>query len=117
LGSICALSLGAFGVGVVLGIIREFLPALSHVLNMPNRFLYWTSGVFFLPDSMPPTFRTVMSWNPLMHGITLFREGYYPMYSSHLLDVGYLLKWCIVSVLLAFSVEKLARKQLRNLIG
>ena len=39
------------------------------------------------------------------------------MYESHLLDLGYLFKWSLGSVLLAFVLERMARKQIRNLVG
>lgn len=70
-----------------------------------------------MPDAMPPAVRNAMVWNPLTHGIILFREGYYKMYESHLLDLGYLFKWSLGSVLLAFVLERMARKQIRNLVG
>ncbi len=61
---------------------------------------------------MPPPIRDALAWNPVLQGITLLRMGYYSNYDSHLLDVDYLAGWCIVSTLLAFVVERMARKAL-----
>jgi capsular polysaccharide transport system permease protein len=104
------------GVGICLGLLTEFVPSLGSFLNMPMRILYFASGVFILPDSMPPAIRDILAWNPILHGIALFREGYYKMYESHMLDVGYLWTWAIASLLVAFIVERMARKAIRNIV-
>jgi capsular polysaccharide transport system permease protein len=112
---ICLFSIG-FGVGVSLGILMEFLPSVRTFFAIPNRILYWISGIFFLPDAMPPSLRDIMAWNPILHGITLFREGYYRGYESNMLDIRYLATWAIGCILVAFVMEIVARKPIRNLI-
>jgi len=102
----------ALGVGTVIGIVSQFFPSLDNLLTIPFRLLYFTSGVFYLPEALPPAVRDILAWNPVLHGITLFRMGYYGNYDSHLLSFGYLVGWCIVSMLLAFLVERTLRKAL-----
>lgn len=104
-----------FGAGLFIGIISEFWPSLRSLISMPLRLLYFTSAVFYLPDRLPPTFRDILAWNPVMHAITLFREGYYRGYESHLLDVGYLYSWAVGCILFGLVAEKIARKPLRSL--
>jgi capsular polysaccharide transport system permease protein len=113
--AVIALFAIGFGVGLFLGIVSEFMPSLQAIWNVPFRLLYLTSGIFFLPDRMPPAMRDILAWNPILHGIALFREGYYRGYESHILDVGYLYTWAVASVLCGLLLEKLTRKQLRNL--
>lgn len=105
----------AFGAGLFIGIVAEFWPSLRSLLSLPLRLLYFTSAVFYLPDRLPPAIRDILVWNPVLHAITLFREGYYRGYESHLLDVGYLYSWAIGCVLCGLVVEKIARKPLRSL--
>lgn len=102
----------ALGVGTVIGIVSQFFPSLDNLLAIPFRLLYFTSGIFYLPEALPPAVRDVLTWNPVLHGITLFRIGYYGNYDSHLLSFGYLIGWSIVSVLLAFLLERVLRKAL-----
>lgn len=64
---------------------------------------------------MPPAARSVLEWNPVLHGITLFRMGYYHLYDSHMFDGLYLWGWVVGSILLALVVERVARKPLRNM--
>lgn len=102
----------AFGVGVMSGIASQFFASLDSLLSLPFRLLYFTSGVFFLPDVMPAGMREVLAWNPVLHGITLFRMGYYENYNSHMLDIEYLFMWSIACLLLAFVTERMSRKAL-----
>jgi capsular polysaccharide transport system permease protein len=112
--AVIALFCIGFGAGIVIGIAGEFWASLGSLLSMPTRVLYFTSGIFFLPERMPPGLRDIMAWNPIMHGITLFREGYYRGYESHLLDERYLFLWAVGAVLTALLLEKMTRRQLRN---
>jgi capsular polysaccharide transport system permease protein len=113
--AILALFAIGFGVGVTLGILTEFVPSISNLMSLPNRLLYFTSGLFFLPDTMPLAVRNVLYWNPVLHGVTLFREGYYLGYKSNILDTNYLAGWALGALLFAFVVERIARKPIRNL--
>jgi capsular polysaccharide transport system permease protein len=115
LAAILALFAIGFGAGIVIGIVAEFWASMGTFMSVFSRLLYFSSAIFFLPDRTPPTFRNILGWNPVMHGITLFREGYYEGYESHLLDVRYLSLWAIGCVVAGLLTEKIARKPLRNL--
>jgi capsular polysaccharide transport system permease protein len=91
-----------------------FIPSVANVMRIPLRILYFASGAFFLPDAMPPVIRNVIEWNPVLHGITLFRHGYYPRYDSHMLDTQYLFIWSIGCVLAALVVVRATQKPLRS---
>jgi capsular polysaccharide transport system permease protein len=114
--AVAALFCLGFGVGMCLGLLSEFVPSASSFLTWPMRILYFASGVFLLPDSMPPVVRDIIAWNPVMHGIALFREGYYRMYDSHMLDVAYLWKFVVALLLIAFVAERMARRPIRNIV-
>jgi capsular polysaccharide transport system permease protein len=99
----------------VLGIVSQFVPAIRSFVRLPMRLLYFLSGVFYLPDMLPPFARDILWWNPILHAIALFREGYYEVYDSIILDVNYLFAWALASLLVAFSVQRAARRALRSL--
>jgi len=113
--AVIALFAMGFGAGLFIGVVSEFWASLRNLLAMPLRLLYFMSGVFYLPDPMPPTFRDILAWNPVVHAITLFREGYYQGYESHLLDVGYLYLWAVGCLICGLIAEKVARKPMRSL--
>ncbi len=104
-----------FGLGLTLGIISEFMPSVGSIMRAPMLLLYFCSGLFYLPDALPPAFRDILYWNPILHAIILFREGYYHGYESHMFDLSYLVGWALGAVLLALVLEKIARKPIRNL--
>jgi capsular polysaccharide transport system permease protein len=101
-----------FGAGVLIGIGSQFAPSIEKITLIPRRMLYFASGAFYLPDALPPAVRDVLAWNPVLHGVTLFRMGYYGNYHSHVLDMTYLVMWSAIAVLAAFLVERLSRKAL-----
>jgi capsular polysaccharide transport system permease protein len=68
------------------------------------------SGVFFVPDFLPPATRYVLSFNPLMHAIQLFKLGFYPQYPAIILDVRYLTYCAIFAVLLGLVLERVTRR-------
>ena len=111
--AIAALFLIGFGVGMFLGILTEFIPSMANLLRIPTRILYLTSGIFYLPEMLYPAARDVVVWNPVLHGIALFRMGYYEYYDSHTFDGTYLFGWAIGSLLLGLAAEFMARKALR----
>jgi capsular polysaccharide transport system permease protein len=115
LAAIVALFAIGFGFGTVVGIVTEFVPSVANIMRAPQRLLYFASGIFFLPEMVPPAFRDIIVWNPLLHGITLFRMGYYEYYDSFTYDGDDLWGWALGCVFFAFVAERIARKPLRAL--
>jgi capsular polysaccharide transport system permease protein len=115
LGAMLILFAVALGFGTLIGIISQFYPSIRSFLRLPMRLLYFTSGIFFLPDMLPPAARDILWWNPVLHGIAMFREGYYATYDSQMLSMPYFVGWAVAVVLFAMMVERVARKPLRSL--
>ncbi len=116
LGATLALFAIAFGVGTCVGIFSVFFPSLATLLRFPLRVLYFTSGTFYAPDDLPPVARNVVDWNPVLHGVTWFREGFYEHYESHLLDLPYLVGWAVGCLLLALFCERVLSKKMRTIV-
>ena len=115
IGAVIALSAIGFGLGTAIAISSQFVPAIRSFLRLPLRMLYFFSGIFYLPDMLPPVARDFLWWNPILHAIALFREGYYEVYDSIILDGNYLFTWAVGSLLVAFSLQRAARRALRSL--
>ena len=84
------------------------------VLALSQRLLYFTSGVFFLGDSLPPGAREWMSWNPIFHGVELFRSSYFANYESSWANPWYLFIWGLMLFLFGLCVERLFRSKLKE---
>jgi capsular polysaccharide transport system permease protein len=109
LASVAIVCLG-FGWGLLTIVVIRKQPLLNFVFPMISRSLILFSGVFFLPDFLPPDTRYVLSFNPMLHAIALFKEGFYPQYQPIVLDKVYLAGCAIFALCLGFVVERLTRR-------
>jgi capsular polysaccharide transport system permease protein len=75
-----------------------------------NRALIMFSGIFYIPDFMSEGTRYILSFNPILHAVALFRMGFYPSYPHLLLDKGYLAAWVAGSILFGLVFERITRR-------
>lgn len=101
-----------FGFGLNNAVLNVMFKSWERVYSAVTRPLYLLSGVFYLVDSLPDQARRVLVWNPLVHAIEWFREGYFTNFSSLTLDRSYLIKWSIASVVLGLCMERAFRRRL-----
>jgi capsular polysaccharide transport system permease protein len=90
--------------------ISVLYPAYTKISGLLNRILYFSSGIFFLPESLPPAVLDYMYWNPALHGVGLFRSGWSSLYDSQIASLGYLLLVSSILLLLGLLLEPLVQK-------
>ena len=96
-------ALTSLGIGLAALVVGHRLPVVKFVVNtLIRRLLFWTSGLFFSIATIPDFARPFLLWNPLLHGIELFRHALVPTYPIPGISLGYLLIWAFVS--LGFSL-------------
>jgi capsular polysaccharide transport system permease protein len=95
-----------FGWGVLTLVLSKYFWPWPYVAAAFNRALILFSGIFFLAEFLPPYARAVMSYNPMLHAVALFRTGFYPHYPEGLLDRTYLFYCVIFAVFLGFVLER-----------
>lgn len=78
-----------FGVGMMNCLLIGYFPIWQRIWEILSRPLMIASGIFYLPDDLSPAIRDLLWWNPLIHGIALVREGFYPTYHSSFDTMGY----------------------------
>jgi len=103
-----------FGVGLINAVLNMLFKAWERVYSAVTKPLYLLSGVFYLVDSLPDQARRVLVWNPLVHAIEWFREGYFANFSSLTLDRAYLIEWAVASVVLGLCMERAFRRRLHT---
>jgi capsular polysaccharide transport system permease protein len=101
-----AILLLAFGWGLLLISLSKTFPFWGYLHPSISRTLILLSGIFYIPDFMSPAARYVMSFNPLVHAVALFRTGFYPNYPTLLLDKSYLFFCSILFLLMGFVLER-----------
>jgi len=99
-----------FGWGVLNITMRQIWWMWDYFFPGFNRVLILFSGIFFLPDFLAPSARYIMSFNPMVHAIILFRQGFYPQYKSLVLDTTYLAYCVIFAIVGGLVMERVTRR-------
>lgn len=103
--------------GLGIGCINIALSGFFHGWDMLwqsiVRFLYFSSGIYYSPISMPEVIRDALSWNPILHGLDMFRAGFYSQYDPHWLDVGYLVGWSAGTMMVGLALERATRSRIK----
>jgi capsular polysaccharide transport system permease protein len=86
-------------------------PGLKHFQGLLLMVMFITSGFAMLVDRMPPQLRELVAWNPLVHCVEWFREGFYPGYECATLDREYLFTVTVACLLLGLAGERAFRRR------
>lgn len=111
--SLLAITLGA-GVGAANIVWFHLSSTYQQIWGVINRPAFIISGVFFLPETIPHPFRDFLLWNPLVHIIGLFRQGFYPTYRAHYIDMPYIIGLAMFSLIFGFFLVWLFDARLRE---
>jgi capsular polysaccharide transport system permease protein len=87
-----------------------FIPLWTLVVALLIIVLYLTSGIMFLPTTVPEPYRTYLSYNPLLQCVEWFRAAYYSDYPLDLLDKTYLLEISLAFMTTGLMLMKLFRR-------
>jgi len=79
------------GIGALNCVLFGFFPTWKNIWSVLTRPLFLVSGIFFTFDSVPPTFQSVLWWNPVTHVIGVMRSGFYGSYDTHYISLPYVL--------------------------
>lgn len=97
--------LTALGIGISALVVGHRLPVVKLAVRLVvRRLLFWTSGLFFSIATIPDYVRPLVLWNPLLHGIELFRHAMEPTYPIPGISLPYLLMWAFGSLGLSMVV-------------
>ena len=102
------------GFGTFNSITAILSPAYANFLGTINRFLYFGSGIMYAPESLPPEALEWIAWNPALHGVELFREGWSGIYQSSIADPLYLFLWGAGLLLVGLGLERTTRHIMRE---
>jgi capsular polysaccharide transport system permease protein len=112
--AILLMALLALGIGTTNMVIQNFLHSWDALFQMLIRLLYFASGIYYSPISMPDFARNILQWNPVLQGIELFRTGFFPQYQPFWLKPWYFLGCVFVSLAIGFALEKITRRLMRQ---
>jgi capsular polysaccharide transport system permease protein len=103
------ITLFSFGIGLINSFLAYLFPVWKLFWSFFSRVQIFLSAVFFIPEYMPPQAREVVSYNPMMHFVALFRTGFYPTYPTHLLSLTYIGGWTASVLVIGLALERALR--------
>ncbi len=98
------------GIGMTNALITSFWDTWKQIEKIITRPLFFISGIFYVPSQLPPEAISVLKWNPILHLVEWYRQGYYPNYSSLILDKSYPVFLGVGFLLIGVAGERLFRK-------
>jgi capsular polysaccharide transport system permease protein len=116
LGGMFATVLLGTGIGAVSALIALFIRSWDRASRLILRPFFLVSGVMFLTDSMPETFRNIIVWNPLLHCIEWIRESFYRGYVCQSLDRFYPIFVGMGCLCFALAMERLFRRRIYEMV-
>ena len=100
------------GLGMINAALISVIPQWGFFFNNSFGMLYLLSGIFFLIEQVPPPFRDYLLWNPLLHMIIWWRNGFYADYSLAYLDRSYVLWFGVASMVIGLVLIRLFRRNM-----
>lgn len=96
--------LGA-GLGVFNAVIGRLLPVWERIWGLLSMPLFITSGIFFLPSSLPPDAVRFLWWNPFLHCVEWMRDAVYLDYEP-VLSQTYLLGFSLSTLFIGLFANR-----------
>ncbi|MGC4063648.1 MAG: hypothetical protein QM784_03180 [Polyangiaceae bacterium] len=93
--------------------LSVFSPTFERLLGPSLRPLFWASGLFYAPSTVPPAARELLLYNPMVHVIELVRDGWFERYSPAEIGVTYPLLWIAALLLAGLGLERVARRRIQ----
>jgi capsular polysaccharide transport system permease protein len=105
------------GVGATNAVLNALFKSWDTVFRMATRPLYLLSGMFYMAERVQSPIRDWVSYNPIIHGVELFRSGIFPGYGSTFIDETYLMAWAACSVVFGFAFERIMRRKVSTKVA
>lgn len=84
-------SLLGLGIGTLNCVLIGFFSTWKNIWGVLTRPLFILSGVLYVYARVPPGFRAVLWYNPLVHVIGVMRSGFYGTYDASYVSYTYVL--------------------------
>lgn len=95
-----------FGFGLLGMTIMLVLPSWEKIVALLMFPLYFSAGVFFMPEMLPDHIGKALAFNPVMHVISTMRVGFYADFPTTLLSVRYAAGFGLALTLLGLLFER-----------
>ncbi len=104
------ISLLAMVFGGVFGLAALVVPDVANLSQAFNRVIFFTSGVFFYANELPPGVRELLLYNPVFHLVELVRDGFFLSYEPAGVSWSYPISCVVLGLLAMLSLERFVRR-------
>jgi capsular polysaccharide transport system permease protein len=88
------------GVGVLNCLLISVFPVWQRVWNILHKPMFIISGIFFLFESIPEPYRSILWYNPLVHVIGIMRKAFYPTYDAAYASPSYVFGFGLITLVI-----------------
>jgi capsular polysaccharide transport system permease protein len=85
----------SFGFSMPICAVSVVSSTVEKLVHPATYIMMPLSGVFFLAETVPPTFREILLWGPILHITQLIRMGQFGTFDSLYCDIPYVIIWCV----------------------
>ncbi len=108
--------ISGLGMGFMLACLSPILPSIRQIVSaFLGRPMLMASGIFYTSESLPPSIRDVLLYNPLLHMIELLRSSYFYSYESRYASWSFASLSAIFVLALGLLVHQAMRR--RAIVG
>ena len=86
------------GVGILNCLLISVFPVWQRIWNILHRPMFIISCIFFLFESIPEPYRSILWFNPLVHIVGVMRTAFYPTYDASYASVAYVFGFGLISL-------------------
>jgi len=97
------------GAGIFNALIGLMIPMWVTGYFLMIILIWLTSGVLFLPASLPDQLLQLLYYQPVLHIVEWMREAYYPGYNSPVLDKTFAVGYSLFLIAAGLAIERFAR--------
>lgn len=110
-GFVLASLLGS-ALGLVFCTLGMFSKSVERARGPLMRPLFWTSGIFFVADSLPEVAKAVFFFNPVLHAVELVRDGWFDTYQSRFATPSYAVAVALGIGAVGLTLERVVRRRI-----
>lgn len=97
------------GFGLFNSVIALAYPPWFTGYILVHQLLWFSAGIFFVPDALPGTIRDALSYQPVLQVVEWTRAAYYEGYGGLVLSRGYVVAFGVASVFFGLVLERAMR--------
>jgi capsular polysaccharide transport system permease protein len=100
--------------GLLMGALSERSELIEKFWHPLSYVMFPLSGAAFMVDWLPPAYREMVLWLPMVHGVELLREGFFGAAVRAHYDIWYMAVFCLCQTLVGLALIRDAISHLEH---